>query len=54
MYLRETAAKVIQKGCYNWLWCARCKDNTIGIIPRIGMTKSGLGSFMYPNHKKVI
>ena len=27
--------KIIQKGCHNWLYSPKCKDNTISIVPRL-------------------
>ena len=33
--MRIKAAKVIHKGCHNWLYLGKCKDNTIGIVPRL-------------------
>lgn len=33
---KEQAARIIQKGCHNWLYKPNCKDNTIGIVPRLG------------------
>ena len=35
----DKAARIIQKGCENWLWKPLCKDGTIGIMPRIAMKK---------------
>jgi ankyrin repeat protein len=32
---RNHAARVIQKGCENWLWKPLCKDGTLGIRPRM-------------------
>ena len=31
---QNNAALIIQKGCHNWLWKPKCKDNTIGINVR--------------------
>ena len=36
--LRKWAAKVIARGCHDWLYKPKCKDNTIGIVPRIHLT----------------
>jgi hypothetical protein len=37
-YLRRTkAARRIQKGLYNWVFSAVCKDSTYGINFRIGL-----------------
>jgi ankyrin repeat protein len=33
------AAKVIQRGCHNWLYSPMCRDNTIGIVPRLEWQK---------------
>ena len=33
---RFKAAKIIHKGMYNWLYLAKCKDKTVGIVPRLG------------------
>lgn len=33
--LHDQCARVIQKGCENWLWKPVCKDGKIGIHPRI-------------------
>ena len=35
---RKWAAKVIAQGCHNWLYKPKCKDDTIGIVPRIGLS----------------
>jgi len=32
---RNNAARVIQNGCHNWIWSPLCKDNTVGIRPRL-------------------
>ena len=38
--LRERIAlRVIGNALHNWLWCAECRDNTIGIVPRLDMKK---------------
>jgi hypothetical protein len=34
---QEKAARVIQKGCHNWLWKPLCKDGTVGIGVRLMM-----------------
>ena len=34
--VKHNSAKLIQKGCYNWLFLAKCKDGTVGIVPRLG------------------
>jgi len=34
--VRQNAARIIQKGLHNWLWSPRCKDGTVGIVPRLG------------------
>ena len=34
---RTIAAKIIQKGSYNWVFKAVCKDSTLGINYRIGL-----------------
>ena len=36
---RQNAAKIIQAGCDNWLYKPKCKDNTVGIIPRLDAKK---------------
>lgn len=33
---RNKAARIIQKGCHNWLYAPICKDGTIGINCRLG------------------
>lgn len=33
---KDEAARIIQKGCHNWLYKPKCKDGTIGIVPRLG------------------
>ena len=33
----DYAARIIQKGCHNWLYAPVCKDETIGIVPRLGI-----------------
>jgi hypothetical protein len=38
-YIRDNAARKIQKGCYNWLYSPKCKDGTVGIVPRLGWKK---------------
>jgi hypothetical protein len=35
----DRSARIIQKGCYNWLYNAKCKDGTMGIVPRLGWNK---------------
>ena len=38
--IRERIAlRVIGNALHNWLWCAECRDNTIGIVPRLEMEK---------------
>lgn len=32
---QNDAARVIQNGCHNWIWSPLCKDNTVGIRPRL-------------------
>ena len=32
---RDHAARTIQKGLHNWLYKGKCKDGTIGIMPRL-------------------
>ena len=32
---RNDAAQIIQTGCYNWVWKTLCKDNKVGIRPRL-------------------
>ena len=34
-YKEDKAARIIQKGCHNWLWSPKCKDGTIGISVKI-------------------
>ena len=34
---RETAAKIIQKGTYNWVFKAVCKDSKLGINFKLGL-----------------
>ena len=34
---RETAAKIIQKGLYNWVFKTVCKDSTLGINFKLGL-----------------
>ena len=36
---RNNAAKIIQNGCHNWLYSPKCRDGTIGIIPRLDLIK---------------
>jgi hypothetical protein len=36
---QDRSARIIQKGCYNWLYNAKCKDGTMGIVPRLGWKK---------------
>lgn len=36
------ALKIIKKGMQNWLYSPMCKDGTIGIVPRVAMSKLGL------------
>lgn len=38
-YIRDSAARKIQRGCHNWLYSPICKDGTIGIVPRLGWKK---------------
>ena len=33
--VQENAAKIIHKGCENWIYKPLCNDNTIGINPRV-------------------
>lgn len=33
--IRNQKAKVIQNACYNWLFNVKCKDGTVGIVPRL-------------------
>ena len=44
---RTNAARIIQKGCYNWIWKGVTRDDKLGIDMRLGMKKNGLGDFMY-------
>jgi hypothetical protein len=37
--IKHKAATTIQKGCHNWLYKGKCKDNTIGIVPRLEWEK---------------
>ena len=42
---RNNAARVIQKGLFNWLWSTKCKDGTTGIVLRLSLkelTQAGL------------
>ena len=48
--IKNESIIIIQNECWNWLWKAKCKDNTYGIVVRIGMTNCDLGNFLYPNH----
>jgi hypothetical protein len=36
---QDRSARIIQKGCYNWLYNVKCKDGTVGIVPRLGWNK---------------
>lgn len=36
--IRDNAARVIQKGCYNWLWKPICKDGSISINTKLGFS----------------
>ena len=36
---QDVAARIIQKGCYNWLFKPVCKDGTTGIFPRLSWRK---------------
>ena len=36
---RNNAAKIIHKGCHNWLYAPVCKDNSIGIVPKLMLKK---------------
>jgi len=29
---KNAAARVIQQGCYNWLYSAKCKDGKLGLM----------------------
>jgi Leucine-rich repeat (LRR) protein len=40
--LHETAARVITRGCHNWIWKPFCNDGTIGIRPRLDMQELGI------------
>ena len=40
-------ARIIQRGCYNWLWKPITDDGKIGINARLGMRQSGIGDFLY-------
>ena len=33
------AAVTIQRGCHNWVFSGKCKDNTVGIMPRLEWRK---------------
>lgn len=37
IFKRENAARVIQRGCHNWLFKGRCKDGSVGIVPRLSI-----------------
>ena len=32
---QDHAARTIQNGLHNWLYKAKCKDGTVGIVPRL-------------------
>lgn len=34
---RNKAARIIQAGCENWLYKPICRDNTMGIVLKIGL-----------------
>ena len=36
---RIKAIKKIQRACHNWLYSPKCKDGTIGLIPRLEFKK---------------
>ena len=38
-FKRNKSAKIIQKGCHNWLWKPICNDGTHGVHCRIGLKK---------------
>ena len=42
LYRQNKSARIIQKGCYNWLYHATTRDDLIGIGCRIGMKQCGL------------
>lgn len=33
--IRHKKARIIQNGCHNWLYLPRCKDGSVGIVPRL-------------------
>lgn len=39
---RSNAVRIIQQGCHNWLYSPKCRDGTIGIVPRLSLKNLNL------------
>ncbi|KAJ3376723.1 hypothetical protein HDU92_009081, partial [Lobulomyces angularis] len=37
-FIKDVAIRKIQAGCFNWIWKPICKDGSLGIQVKLGLT----------------